>query len=226
MKSYGKKFTRTMGGATLGLAAGTVGLAAEVADGDLLTEPSDAAKKILGVSALGYSVGGNVAGQIGKGASNIFETYKKGSMGVEAYNNSKFDKAFYKSDGYKQIVQDENLLNAFGGEAGVKAATQQFLDNGITDAADIRKAMKKGVTGDELKEYSKLGIKEPDEIAAAKEKWGSANYYANLKKIASFAKNKSPEEFKEIISQIKIDGNNTPSPAEVDRIYENIIDLL
>ena len=48
----------------------------------------------------------------------------------------------------------------------------------------------------------------------------------NLKKIASFAKNKSPEEFKAIISQIKIDGNNTPSTAEVDRIYENIIDLL
>ena len=86
--------------------------------------------------------------------------------------------------------------------------------------------MQKGITGDELKEYSKLGIKAPEEIAAAKAKWGSATYYANLKKIASFAKNKSPEEFKAIISQIKIDGNNTPSTAEVDRIYENIIDLL
>ena len=147
-------------------------------------------------------------------------------MGVEAYNNSKFDKEFYKSDGYKQIAQDESLLNTFGGEAGVKKATQQFLENGITDADEIRKAMKNGVTGDELKEYSKLGIKVPEEIAAAKAKWGSASYYANLKKIAKFAKNKTPEEFKATISRIKINGNSTPSEDEVDKIYENIVDLL
>ena len=226
LKSYGKKFTRVAGGAALGLAAGTIGMAAKIADGDLLTNPSDAATKIVGAAGIGYHAGGNLTGRLEEGASNLFETYKKGAMGVEAYNNSKFDKDFYKSDGYKQIAQDEKLLNAFGGESGIKAATQQFLDNGITDAAEIRKAMQKGVTGDELKEYSKLGIKAPEEIAAAKAKWGSATYYANLKKIASFAKNKSPEEFKAIISQIKIDGNNTPSTAEVDRIYENIIDLL
>ena len=201
-------------------------MAAKIADGDLLTNPSDAATKIVGAAGIGYHAGGNLTGRLEEGASNLFETYKKGAMGVEAYNNSKFDKAFYKSDGYKQIAQDEKLLNAFGGESGIKAATQQFLDNGITDADEIRKAMQKGVTGDELKEYSKLGIKAPEEIAAAKSKWGSASYYANLKKIAKFAKNKSPEEFKAIISQIKIDGTNTPSPSEVDKIYENIIDLL
>ena len=107
MKSYGKKFTRTMGGATVGLAAGTVAVAANIADGELLTDPSKAAQEIAATSAIGYHAGRNLTGSIEEGASNIFETYKKGAMGVEAYNNSKFDKAFYKSDGYKQIAQDE-----------------------------------------------------------------------------------------------------------------------
>ena len=225
MKSYGKKFTRTMGGATVGLAAGTVAVAANIADGELLTDPSKAAQEIAATSAIGYHAGRNLTGSIEEGASNIFETYKKGAMGVEAYNNSKFDKAFYKSDGYKQIAQDEKLLNAFGGESGIKAATQQFLDNGITDAAEIRKAMQKGVTGDELKEYSKLGIKAPEEVAKAKVKWGSASYYANLKKIAKFAKGKNQTEFVETVKNLRIN-DNTLGEDNAKEIYKNIVDLL
>lgn len=225
LKSYGKKFTRTMGGATVGLAAGTVAVAANIADGELLTDPSKAAQEIAATSAIGYHAGRNLTGSIEEGASNIFETYKKGAMGVEAYNNSKFDKAFYKSDGYKQIAQDENLLNAFGGEAGVKAATQQFLDNGITDADEIRKAMQKGITGDELKEYSKLGIKAPEEVAKAKVKWGSASYYANLKKIAKFAKGKNQTEFVETVKNLRIN-DNTLGEDNAKEIYKNIVDLL
>ena len=225
LKSYGKKFTRTMGGATVGLAAGTVAVAANIADGELLTDPSKAAQEIAATSAIGYHAGRNLTGSIEEGASNIFETYKKGAMGVEAYNNSKFDKDFYKSDGYKQIAQDEKLLNAFGGESGIKAATQQFLDNGITDAAEIRKAMQKGVTGDELKEYSKLGIKAPEEVAKAKVKWGSASYYANLKKIAKFAKGKNQTEFVETVKNLRIN-DNTLGEDNAKEIYKNIVDLL
>ena len=225
LKSYGKKFTRVAGGAALGLAAGTIGMAAKIADGDLLTNPSDAATKIVGAAGIGYHAGGNLTGRLEEGASNLFETYKKGAMGVEAYNNSKFDKAFYKSDGYKQIAQDEKLLNAFGGESGIKAATQQFLDNGITDAGEIRKAMQKGITGDELKEYSKLGIKAPEEIAKAKVKWGSASYYANLKKIAKFAKGKNQTEFVETVKNLRIN-DNTLGEDNAKEIYKNIVDLL
>ena len=86
--------------------------------------------------------------------------------------------------------------------------------------------MKKGISGDEFKSYSKLGITNVDEIAAAKRKWGSASYYANLKKIAKFAKNKSPDEFKAMISNIRINGTDTPTTDEVNKIYDNIVDLL
>ena len=184
-------------------------MAAKIADGDLLTNPSDAATKIVGAAGIGYHAGGNLTGRLEEGASNLFETYKKGAMGVEAYNNSKFDKDFYKSDGYKQIAQDEKLL----------------LDNGITDAAEIRKAMQKGVTGDELKEYSKLGIKAPEEVAKAKVKWGSASYYANLKKIAKFAKGKNQTEFVETVKNLRIN-DNTLGEDNAKEIYKNIVDLL
>ena len=225
LKSHLGRFTGVIGGA----AGGTIGIAAGIASGNF----GDALKYGVAGAATGYQGASNLTKGtmdaikgIPEHIHNVGDTWVSGAQGVEAASNRKFDRKFYKSDGYKQIVQDESLLQAFGGEKGIKIATQQFLDNGITDSAEIRKAMQKGVTGDELKEYSKLGIKAPEEIAKAKVKWGSASYYANLKKIAKFAKNKTPEEFKATISKIKINGNSTPSEDEVNKIYENIIDLL
>lgn len=214
IKPYGKKFTRAIGG----VAGATIGTAAGLATGDF----SNAAKYAATGAVAGGSIAGNIGGSLDKGIDKIQEYI----MGNEKFSNSKFDKEFYKSDGYKQIAQDQTLLKEYGGKAGIEQATQEFLENGITDASQIRKAMKKGISGDEFKSYSKLGITNVDEIAAAKRKWGSASYYANLKKIAKFAKNKSPDEFKAMISNIRINGTDTPTTDEVNKIYDNIVDLL
>ena len=214
IKPYGKKFTRAIGG----VAGATIGTAAGLATGDF----SNAAKYAATGAVAGGSIAGNIGGSLDKGIDKIQEYI----MGNEKFSNSKFDKEFYKSDGYKQIAQDQALLEEYGGKAGIEQATQEFLENGITDATQIRKAMKKGISGDEFKSYSKLGITNVDEIAAAKRKWGSASYYANLKKIAKFAKNKSPDEFKAMISNIRINGTDTPTTDEVNKIYDNIVDLL
>lgn len=216
LKSGVSRFT----GALAGVAAGTVGLSAGLATGDF--------GKAIQYGATGFVVGSqgmsNLSGRAMQGINEIYETYNKGEMGVEAYNNQKFDKAFYKSDGYKQIVQDSKLLAAYGGKNGVKAATQQFLENGITDPEQMRKAMKNNISGDEFKAYSKLGISAPEEMAAAR-KWGSPKTYADLKKIAKFAKGKTKTEFIESVKDIRINGNALGA-GQAETVYNNIVDLL
>lgn len=216
LKSGVSRFT----GALAGVAAGTVGLSAGLATGDF--------GKTIQYGATGFAVGSqgmsNLSGRAMQGINEIYETYNKGEMGVEAYNNQKFDKAFYKSDGYKQIVQDSKLLAAYGGKDGVKAATQQFLENGITDPEQMRKAMKNNISGDEFKAYSKLGISAPEEMAAAR-KWGSPKTYADLKKIAKFAKGKTKTEFIESVKDIRINGNALGA-GQAETVYNNIVDLL
>ena len=216
LKSGVSRFT----GALAGVAAGTVGLSAGLATGDF--------EKTIQYGATGFAVGSqgmsNLSGRAMQGINEIYETYNKGEMGVEAYNNQKFDKAFYKSDGYKQIVQDSKLLAAYGGKDGVKAATQQFLENGITDPEQMRKAMKNNISGDEFKAYSKLGISAPEEMAAAR-KWGSPKTYADLKKIAKFAKGKTKTEFIESVKDIRINGNALGA-GQAETVYNNIVDLL
>lgn len=216
LKSGVSKFTGALGG----VAAGTIGLSAGLATGDL--------GKAVQYGATGFAVGSqgmsNLSGRAAQGINGIYETYNKGKMGVEAYNNQKFDKAFYKSDGYKQIVQDSKLLAAYGGKDGVKAATQQFLENGITDPEQMRKAMKNNISGDEFKAYSKLGISAPEEMAAAR-RWGSPKTYADLKKIAKFAKGKTKTEFIESVKDIRINGNALGA-GQAETVYNNIVDLL
>lgn len=223
IKSRVGRLTGVIGGA----AGGVVGISAGLATGNF----ENAFKYGAAGTTLGYQGVGNLA----KGAmndltsipghlNNIGDTWISGTQGVEAANNRKFDRAFYKSDGYKQIVQDSKLLAAYGGEDGVKAAAQQFLENGITDPEQMRKAMKNNISGDEFKAYSKLGISAPEEMAAAR-KWGSPKTYADLKKIAKFAKGKTKTEFIESVKDIRINGNALGA-GQAETVYNNIVDLL
>ena len=56
------------------------------------------------------------------------------------------------------LGQDETLNSMYGGAKGIKNATQEFLNNGITDAGDIREALKNGVDADKYMEYKAAGI--------------------------------------------------------------------
>ena len=56
------------------------------------------------------------------------------------------------------MQQDETLNSMYGGAKGIKNATQEFLNNGITDAADIREALKNGVVADRYMAYKEAGI--------------------------------------------------------------------
>ena len=166
IKSHGKKFTRAVGGAALAATAGTVALAAQVADGDLADSPEKAIKEIGITAGLGYIAGKTLTSNAVSDTHNVMETYKKGAYGEETYNNMQFDKAFYNSTEYKNISKDSTLLSRYGSAEGIKTATQQFLDNGITDAGQIKTALEAGISGDTYRQYNATGISDAKQMEA------------------------------------------------------------
>ena len=149
LKSVGKwAATKGLGG----IAGGTLGFAAAIADGqtdDLLT------KTAAGFAA-GSAIQDNLFGSVGGEVSAIKERFQRAQMGDEAYENAQADKQFYKSNGYKKILSSAALSSY--SQDQIKAQTQMFLDNGITDAGKIQEALEAGVGGDEYKTVSDLGV--------------------------------------------------------------------
>ncbi len=160
------KFTRVLGGAGLGLAAGSVALAAQVADGDLFNDPEKAVAQIAGTAAVGYAAGNNLTGKAVNAAGWVKDTAVKAAMGPEAYNNMKFDRKIYQSDGYKMLANDPDVI-AKCNEAGVSVgqAFQAFLNAGITNTTQIREALKNGVGGQSYKEFSDAGVTKASDMA-------------------------------------------------------------
>ena len=156
--SIGKNGARSVGGILTGAATGTIALAAKVATGDILEDPGKALTDIGVTAGVGYAAGKNFTGSTIAKARGTIEKFAKGAVGEENYNNKQFDKQFFKSSEYKQMQQDETLNSMYGGAKGIKNATQEFLNNGITDAADIREALKNGVVADRYMAYKEAGI--------------------------------------------------------------------
>ena len=157
LMSGAKNVTKKSAGIALGALAGTTMLANEIADGHLFEDPGGALSKAGGAAVAGYAGGnalvGNAAGTIEK---NV-DKFRKGAMGVEAYNNQAFDKQFFNSDNYKIIAQDPTIQQEWG-KKNIKEVAQTFLDNGISDQNIIRSAMQNGVNGDEYKSISSMGV--------------------------------------------------------------------
>lgn len=195
LKSAGK-WTMKTGGA---LAGGTLGFAAAIADGqvdDLF------GKTVMGASA-GAAIGSNIsnapgalAGGIKGEASAIKERFLRAQMGDEAYENAQADKEFYKSDGFKKILSSGSLSSRYT-DSQIKQQTQMFLDNGITDAGRIKEALESGVTGDEYKAVSDLGV-------------------TDLKKYSKIKKSKSGLKASEIASRMAI-AKNMPTELYDDK---------
>ena len=156
--SIGKNGARSVGGILTGAATGTIALATKVATGDILEDPGKALTDIGVTAGVGYAAGKNFTGSTIAKARGTIEKIEKIAVGEENYNNKQFDKQFFKSSEYKQMQQDETLNSMYGGAKGIKNATQEFLNNGITDAADIREALKNGVVADRYMAYKEAGI--------------------------------------------------------------------
>ena len=150
-----------------GMAAATTAmLAADIADGNIDHLGADL---FAGISA-GNAIGNTISGIPGKGADLVgraSEAIQKNMMGEEAYQNMKFDQEFYKSSGYKKIASSSQLKSQYSSEQ-IRAQTQMFLDNGITDASKIQEALEAGVNGDEYKTLDKLGVTDVKKFSSLK----------------------------------------------------------
>ena len=156
-KSIGKGAMELAGKATLSGLAGTAMLANEVADGHLFDDPEKAVQNVAGAGIAGYMAGKSlVDNAIGK-TGQMVDTFEKGAMGIEEYNNKKYDRQFFNSDNYKIIAQDSKIQQEWG-RRNIKEVAQTFLDNGISDQSVIRSAMQNGVNGDEYKSISSMGV--------------------------------------------------------------------
>ncbi len=210
IKSASLNLVKSAPGALLGA---TIGAAATVASGG-----ENGAAFIGGGIAAGSALSNNITNGTVKFAKDTYADYQKGKFGTEAYNNEKTKKEFFKSEGYKIMAEDPSLLSAYGGEEGIKVAAKVFLNNGITDATQIREAMQLGITGEEYKAFSDAGVTNAKEIAGAKSKWQTPESYKIAKKVAPIAAEKTREEF---LSWASDKGIN-----RAGEIYDNMIELL
>ena len=157
--SIGKNGARSVGGILTGAATGTIALATKVATGDILEDPGKALTDIGVTAGVGYAAGKNFTGSTIAKARGTIEKIEKVVVGEENYNNKQFDKQFFKSSEYKQIEQDSTILRLFNGDkTEIKEATQQFLNEAITDATEIRKSLQQNISAERYVELKKAGI--------------------------------------------------------------------
>ncbi|MBQ3601263.1 MAG: hypothetical protein II992_08715, partial [Lachnospiraceae bacterium] len=221
--STGGKLTRKAGGALLGAAAGTVALAAQVADGDLFEDPQKALGQVaMGVGA-GYIAGNSITGTALSGVKGAKDWIDKKQIGIEEFNNREFDRKFYASEGYKTIKQDEKV-NAMCEAAGVpvREAVQNYLNAGVSDPDKIKEALQNGIGGDAYKIYSDAGIDSAKKMGALQDAGVDAQTYKdiykdkgidNASKIAKLKK-KFPKMNDESLSNWMVLAQNKPSSLD------------
>ena len=177
-KTIGRKF----GGAVVGAATGTAALAAQVADGDLFDNPEKALQEIGVTAGIGYAAGNNFTGNRIQGLSNGLSTFKKGVYGEENYNNKQLAKQFLKSDTYKTIKKDPEIIKKYDKD-DIEKVVNSYFDQGITDENVIKDGMKAGVNGNEYKAASSLGVTDVKDYARVRDK--NANKQLNAAQIAA-----------------------------------------
>ena len=207
----------------MGAGLGTIALAANIADGDLFNDPTKALGEIGATTAVGYSAGKNLAGHVGAAKDWASEKI----LGTEEYSNLRFDQKFYQSDGYKMIVQDNDVRDMCRRSGvSVGAATQMFLDAGETDASKIRAALKNGISGDTYATYKNAGIDNVNKIAKMKKnnpRMSDPNIISWMK-LAENSKGRSLADFKtQWIG--KTFGGRVVDDATAESIYKQLVNF-
>lgn len=227
MKSAGKwvggKMMQKAPGLVGSAVGGMIGLSAAIADGeydDVLT------KTALGMAA-GSAIANNITkvpGAVADTLSGAKEDILKDSMGEEAYNNAQFDKQFYNSDGYKKILSSSTLKANYS-DSQIRAQTQMFLDNGITDAGAIQEALESGVNGDEFRTMSDMGVtdvKKFSKIKNAKRTLGASEIASRM----AIAKNLPPELYGDKVSFTRFAKRFGMEKDDAEALFNDIDDYI
>ncbi len=172
-RSYGRTLRRSASGAALGIIAGGATVAANIADGELFSNTGKAFSEIGVAGGIGYAAGKNFSDKTINNAKNVADTFRKGAVSTqeyEAYQNKKFDRAFYKSEAFGTIARDTDVQSICAANGmSVQEATQGFLNEGITDPKVMREAIKNNISGEAYADYTKAGITSVKDMAKLNE---------------------------------------------------------
>ena len=139
-KKYTGPALSKLGGLALGGAGGLIGFSAGVAQGDI----GKALTGAVAGGAAGYHGGQRLVnsginaldsiGNIKDKVQNIEDTFNEGARGKDYVQNARYDREFFKSEGYKKLME-ENPNTA-------QDDIETMLEAGITDTKSMGKILK------------------------------------------------------------------------------------
>lgn len=210
--SIAGRAVRKLGGAGLGAAAGTVGLATQIADGDLFNDPSKAFTDTAVATGIGYVAGQNLVGAGANRVSNINEKLKEKMYGTDEYNNMKFDRKIYQSDEYKALKNDPQVIAACkAAKVPVRNAVQSFLNEGVTDMAKVKEALQNNIGAETYSSYSREGVDSPKAMREFAKNGVDAEKIKTIKLATGETDEKKLQRYNTIASEAKSSGITNPT---------------
>lgn len=145
LRFLGKLTGKAIGATTLGM----VGLAAGITTGNV----KDVLTFTTGAASVGSTIGGNISENIMDEMHGTKETFAKGYLGEEEYNNRKLDREFVENESIMKYANNEDLHPEMRGNIiretrrirMLQEEVQVYRQAGITDDKQIISMMKMGL---------------------------------------------------------------------------------
>ena len=210
IKSHTGRLTGTLGAAV----AGTIGLAAQIADGDLIEDPTKAFTQAATAAGAGY-IGGSALAQ--NAVHKVHNAPDKIKEVANAYNEGKYAKEYkdLNLDGASIRKAVQNGIN--GNEV------ESFMDAGVNDVDTMARIKQAGINGEGYEAFKDAGVNSVKKMIKLQNQGISGQDYSNLKKIKSLA-GKHFDTETDFVTHIRMMKPGM-TEDEAKEMYRKIIDI-
>lgn len=210
IKSHTGRLTGTLGAAV----AGTIGLAAQIADGDLIEDPTKAFTQAATAAGAGY-IGGSALAQ--NAVHKVHNAPGKIKEVANAYNEGKYAKEYkdLNLDGASIRKAVQNGIN--GNEV------ESFMDAGVNDVDTMARIKQAGINGEGYEAFKDAGVNSVKKMIKLQNQGISGQDYSNLKKIKSLA-GKHFDTETDFVTHIRMMKPGM-TEDEAKEMYRKIIDI-
>lgn len=210
IKSHTGRLTGTLGAAV----AGTIGLAAQIADGDLIEDPTKAFAQAATAAGAGY-IGGSALAQ--NAVHKVHNAPDKIKEVANAYNEGKYAKEYkdLNLDGASIRKAVQNGIN--GNEV------ESFMDAGVNDVDTMARIKQAGINGEGYEAFKDAGVNSVKKMIKLQNQGISGQDYSNLKKIKSLA-GKHFDTETDFVTHIRMMKPGM-TEDEAKEMYRKIIDI-
>lgn len=210
IKSHTGRLTGTLGAAV----AGTIGLAAQIADGDLIEDPTKAFAQAATAAGAGY-IGGSALAQ--NAVHKVHSAPGKIKEVANAYNEGKYAKEYkdLNLDGASIRKAVQNGIN--GNEV------ESFMDAGVNDVDTMARIKQAGINGEGYEAFKDAGVNSVKKMIKLQNQGISGQDYSNLKKIKSLA-GKHFDTETDFVTHIRMMKPGM-TEDEAKEMYRKIIDI-